>query len=134
MRYRRRNCVWRMSTKPFCAVLKWIFLPAYSHHQSLCGEPMCHRGGEVFLLLVSIFYLDTFQIFGPVCTLHPFSSEEEVIEWHNNVPYGLAGSVWTSNLRRAHIVSQRLETGMIWVNCWLRRYISCCPFQSFRIA
>jgi aminomuconate-semialdehyde/2-hydroxymuconate-6-semialdehyde dehydrogenase len=61
------------------------------------------------------------EIFGPVVTVQPFDSEEEVLEMVNSVNYGLAGSVWTSNLSRGHRVAQAMESGMIWVNCWLHR-------------
>ena len=63
----------------------------------------------------------TEEIFGPVCTVHPFDSEEEAVAIANGVRYGLAGSVWTSDLSRAHRVAQALETGMVWVNTWLLR-------------
>jgi len=61
------------------------------------------------------------EIFGPVVTVHPFDDEEDAIRMANSVQYGLAASVWTENLRRAHTVSERLDTGMVWVNCWLLR-------------
>lgn len=61
------------------------------------------------------------EIFGPVVTLMPFDSEDEVIAMANGTPYGLAASVWTSDLRRAHSVSAALQTGIVWVNCWMLR-------------
>ncbi|MEC9466799.1 MAG: aldehyde dehydrogenase [Myxococcota bacterium] len=63
----------------------------------------------------------TEEIFGPVVTLHPFDTEEEAIAIANGVPYGLAASVWTSDLKRAHRVSEKLDSGMVWVNTWLMR-------------
>jgi aminomuconate-semialdehyde/2-hydroxymuconate-6-semialdehyde dehydrogenase len=63
----------------------------------------------------------TEEIFGPVVTVHPFDSEEEALEMANGVRYGLAASVWTSDLSRAHRVSEALESGMVWVNTWLLR-------------
>jgi len=63
----------------------------------------------------------TEEIFGPVVTVHRFSTEAEAIEKANQVRYGLAASVWTSDLRRAHRVSAALATGMVWVNTWLLR-------------
>jgi aminomuconate-semialdehyde/2-hydroxymuconate-6-semialdehyde dehydrogenase len=63
----------------------------------------------------------TEEIFGPVLTVHPFDTEEQAIAMANGVRYGLAGSLWTGALDRAHRVSAALETGMIWVNCWLVR-------------
>jgi aminomuconate-semialdehyde/2-hydroxymuconate-6-semialdehyde dehydrogenase len=61
------------------------------------------------------------EIFGPVVTITPFDSEEEVIEYANDCDYGLASSVWTQNLNRAHRVAERISTGTVWVNCWLVR-------------
>ncbi len=63
----------------------------------------------------------TEEIFGPVITVHPFDTEEEAVALANAVRYGLAGSVWTQNLGRAHRVAANVESGMIWVNCWLLR-------------
>eukprot|EP01084_Bolivina_argentea_P303427 523861_1 len=64
----------------------------------------------------------TEEIFGPVCTVHKFKTELEVLDMVNSTTqYGLAGSVWTKDLIKAHRVAQEIETGMIWVNCWLYR-------------
>lgn len=61
------------------------------------------------------------EIFGPVVTLMPFDNEEEVIKMANSVDYGLAATVWTTNLTRAHRVAGLLESGIVWINCWLVR-------------
>jgi aminomuconate-semialdehyde/2-hydroxymuconate-6-semialdehyde dehydrogenase len=63
----------------------------------------------------------TEEIFGPVVTVHAFDSEAEAVEIANGVRYGLAASVWTSDLKRAHRISAALQTGMVWVNTWLKR-------------
>lgn len=63
----------------------------------------------------------TEEIFGPVAVVHPFDTEEEAIEIANGVEYGLAASMWTSNVTRAHRLSAQLDTGMVWVNTWLHR-------------
>ncbi|MFT3883729.1 MAG: aldehyde dehydrogenase [Gemmatales bacterium] len=61
------------------------------------------------------------EIFGPVATLIPFDSEEEALAMANGVRYGLAASVWSSDIRRCHRVARLLEAGVVWVNCWLLR-------------
>jgi len=61
------------------------------------------------------------EIFGPVITITPFDQEEEVISYANDTEYGLASSVWTQNLNRAHRVAEKIHTGTVWVNCWLVR-------------
>jgi aminomuconate-semialdehyde/2-hydroxymuconate-6-semialdehyde dehydrogenase len=61
------------------------------------------------------------EIFGPVVTITPFDNEEEVIRYANDTDYGLASSVWTQNLSRAHRVAEQIHTGTVWVNCWLVR-------------
>jgi aminomuconate-semialdehyde/2-hydroxymuconate-6-semialdehyde dehydrogenase len=61
------------------------------------------------------------EIFGPVITITPFDNEDEVIGYANDTDYGLASSVWTQNLNRAHRVAERIHTGTVWVNCWLVR-------------
>ena len=61
------------------------------------------------------------EIFGPVCTVHTFETEEEAIQLANDVEYGLACSVWTANGQRALRVSHAIHTGMVWVNCWMHR-------------
>ena len=61
------------------------------------------------------------EIFGPVVTITPFDNEDEVIGYANDTEYGLASSVWTQNLSRAHRVAEQIHTGTVWVNCWLVR-------------
>ena len=61
------------------------------------------------------------EIFGPVISLIPFETEEEVLQMANSTPYGLAATLWTSDLKRAHRMAEALETGIVWVNCWLLR-------------
>ena len=63
----------------------------------------------------------TEEIFGPCTHIAPFDSEDEVIARANALEYGLAASVWTTNLARAHRVSARIEAGIVWVNSWFLR-------------
>jgi len=61
------------------------------------------------------------EIFGPVVTIMPFDTEDEVLRYANSVRYGLSASVWTENLSRAHRVASELESGFVWVNTWMLR-------------
>ena len=61
------------------------------------------------------------EIFGPVATLQPFDTAEEAVELANATRYGLAASLWTRDLSRAHKVAARLHSGIVWVNCWMLR-------------
>lgn len=61
------------------------------------------------------------EIFGPVCTIMPFDTDDEAIILANGTEYGLASSVWTNDLKRAHRVAKEIEAGIVWINCWLLR-------------
>jgi aminomuconate-semialdehyde/2-hydroxymuconate-6-semialdehyde dehydrogenase len=61
------------------------------------------------------------EIFGPVVTIMPFDTEEEVLTYANSVRYGLASTVWTTDINKASRVAQRLQAGIVWTNCWLLR-------------
>jgi len=61
------------------------------------------------------------EIFGPCCHIAPFDTEEEVIRLANDTPYGLAATVWTSNLGTAHRMGSALDVGICWINAWFLR-------------
>ena len=61
------------------------------------------------------------EIFGPVVTLTPFETEDEVLMMANSVKYGLSSSIWTNDLKRAHRMAEKIEAGIVWINCWLLR-------------
>ncbi len=61
------------------------------------------------------------EIFGPVVTLTPFETQEEVLEMANATQYGLAATVWTENLNTAHHMAAQIKSGIVWINCWLLR-------------
>ncbi len=61
------------------------------------------------------------EIFGPCCHIQPFDSEEEAITAANDSLYGLATSIWTENLTRAHRVAAQIDVGITWVNSWFLR-------------
>ncbi len=61
------------------------------------------------------------EIFGPVVTIQPFDTEEEALMMANSTAYGLATTLWTENLSKAHRVAANVKSGIVWVNCWLLR-------------
>jgi len=61
------------------------------------------------------------EIFGPVCTIQPFDSEKEVLLKANGTEYGLATSIWSSDISRCHRLSSQLDFGIVWINTWLLR-------------
>jgi aminomuconate-semialdehyde/2-hydroxymuconate-6-semialdehyde dehydrogenase len=61
------------------------------------------------------------EIFGPCCHICPFDAEDEAVGLANDTPYGLAATIWTRDLARAHRVSARMEVGIVWVNAWFLR-------------
>ena len=68
---------------------------------------MCHTNQE--------------EIFGPVVTITPFDSEQEVLKMANSTKYGLAGSVFTQDISKGHRVASAIDSGVIWINTWLLR-------------
>lgn len=73
------------------------------------------------------------EVFGPICHISVFDDEDEVIDRVNNTDYGLAASVWTENLSRAHRVSPQLDVGLVWVNTWFLRDLRA-PFGGVKLS
>jgi aminomuconate-semialdehyde/2-hydroxymuconate-6-semialdehyde dehydrogenase len=73
------------------------------------------------------------EIFGPVVTVSPFDTEEEVIERANNTHYGLSATIWTRDLTRAHRVAGQIEAGVIWINTWFLRDLRT-PFGGMKMS
>ena len=71
------------------------------------------------------------EIFGPVVTVTPFDGEDEAIAFANSTRYGLASTVWTRDLQRAHRVAAAIDSGTVWINCWLLRDLRV-PFGGMR--
>ena len=61
------------------------------------------------------------EIFGPVVTIMPFTTEKDVLEMANTVNYGLSATLWTNNLKRTLRLSHQLQAGIVWVNTWMLR-------------
>jgi len=61
------------------------------------------------------------EIFGPVATLQPFDDDAQALALANAVDYGLAATIWTRDLARAHRLAAGIHAGIVWINCWLMR-------------
>ncbi len=61
------------------------------------------------------------EVFGPVCHVQPFDSEEEALAMANDTEYGLCAALWTQNLSRAHRLAAQIDVGITWINSWLLR-------------
>jgi len=73
------------------------------------------------------------EIFGPVCHVAPFDTEEQAVQLANDTRYGLAAAVWTSSLQRAHRVARQMEVGITWVNDWFLRDLRT-PFGGVKLS
>lgn len=112
-------------------ILSYIELAKQEGGKILCGGSRVILPGE----LSEGYYIEptvienlgpqsrcnTEEIFGPVVTIQTFDTEEEALILANATSYGLAASVWTTDLNRAHRFSAAIESGIVWVNCWLLR-------------
>jgi aminomuconate-semialdehyde/2-hydroxymuconate-6-semialdehyde dehydrogenase len=112
-------------------ILKYIALAKEEGGRVLCGGNAVDVGGEFsegYYIAPTVIEglgpdcrTNQEEIFGPVVTIAPFDKEEEALSFANSTMYGLAATVWTSDLTRAHRVSAHLHSGIVWVNCWLLR-------------
>jgi aminomuconate-semialdehyde/2-hydroxymuconate-6-semialdehyde dehydrogenase len=73
------------------------------------------------------------EIFGPICHIAPFDSEEQAIREANDTRYGLCAAVWTTNLQRAHRVARAMDVGLTWVNDWYLRDLRT-PFGGAKLS
>lgn len=111
-------------------VLGYITLAKEEGASVLCGGMALHPEGleEGYYIAPTILEglsasarCNMEEIFGPVISIMPFDTEEEVLAMANATDYGLAATVWTEHLTRAHRVAGQLQMGIVWVNCWLLR-------------
>ncbi len=128
----KENFVGAMVSRPHMEkVLSYIELAKKEGGKILLGGKQIHLTGEnaegYFIEPTVIEGLpydcrtNQEEIFGPVVTMMPFETEEEVLGYANSTQYGLAATIWTQNLSRAHRVAAQVESGIVWINCWLLR-------------
>jgi aminomuconate-semialdehyde/2-hydroxymuconate-6-semialdehyde dehydrogenase len=112
-------------------IMSYIELAKTEGGKILCGGKTVNAGGELsegyYIEPTIIEGLDykcrtnQEEIFGPVVTITPFDTEEEALTMANSTIYGLASTVWTENLTRAHHMANNIHAGIVWINCWLLR-------------
>ena len=61
------------------------------------------------------------EVFGPVVTLNSFENDQDALKLANDSNYGLASIIWTENINRAHKFANEIDSGIVWINCWLER-------------
>ncbi len=116
-------------------VVRYLRTAADEGAQTVCGGPDDELGG-LFVRPTILTGVDPEatvvreEIFGPVLTVQAFSDEAEAIRLANDTPYGLAGGVWTNDLRRAHRVAGRIRAGNVWINDY-RVVAPSVPFGGF---
>jgi len=120
-----------ISKSHFDRVLSYIHLAKEEGGSILCGGKIAKMSGKtkdgwfveptVIEGLPIESRISQEEIFGPVVTLAPFNSEAEVLDWANQTPYGLATTLWTSDLSRAHRMAREIQAGIVWINCWMLR-------------
>lgn len=120
-----------VSQQHFDKIMSYIALAKEEGGKLLCGgkavklEGRCANGWfiepTVFEGLPHDCRTNQEEVFGPFVTLIPFETEDEVLRYANSTEYGLAAIIWTQNLTRAHRVAAKVQSGIIWVNCWLHR-------------
>ncbi len=115
----------------FKKILSYLRLAREEGGKILCGGEVVKLSGRcangMFIQPTIIEGLDIHcrtnqeEIFGPVVTITPFNTDEEALMLANNSVYGLASVIWTQDLTRAHRMADAIESGIVWINCWLER-------------
>ena len=124
-------------------VLSYYALARAEHGEILCGGGVPSFGDErdagafieptIIRGLAEDARCVKEEIFGPVCHIAPFDSEEQAVQLANDTRYGLAAALWTSNLQRAHRVARQMEVGISWVNDWFLRDLRT-PFGGVKLS
>lgn len=126
------NWIGAIVSKPHMEkILSYIELAKQEGGSVICGGQQLHPEGDhangyyiAPTVIEGLSYdcrTNQEEIFGPVVTIMPFDTEEEVLKYANSTTYGLAASVWTQHLTRAHRVAANLQSGIVWINTWLLR-------------
>jgi aminomuconate-semialdehyde/2-hydroxymuconate-6-semialdehyde dehydrogenase len=121
-----------VSKAQFEKVSRYVKLARAEGGEVLCGgappAPISDRCKDGFFFQPTVITglsadcrVNQEEIFGPMTTIMPFHSEDEVVAYANGTDYGLSASVFTQNLNRAHRLAERIDAGTVWINCWMVR-------------
>lgn len=120
-----------VSNVHFDKVMNCIILAKVEGGKILCGgnavkpEGRCAEGYFIKPTVIEGLgpgcKTNTDEIFGPVVTLQSFKTTEEALQLANATQYGLAATVWTQDISKANLLAAKLQSGIIWINCWLVR-------------
>lgn len=120
-----------VSNQHFNKILSYIKLAKKEGGKILCGgNPITMKGDKKGGWYIEPTIIEGLpyncrtnkeEIFGPVVTIMPFDTDEEALFFANSTDYGLTSMLWTENLTRAHRIAAKLQSGIVWVNCWLLR-------------
>ena len=120
-----------VSQEHYEKILSYFNLAREEGGNILCGGISAHIGGDFskgyFIEPTVIESLEPEcrtnreEIFGPVVTLNPFETEEEVVSMANGTDYGLSASIWTKDIDKAHRMARKIQSGVVWINSWMLR-------------
>ncbi|KAF4651475.1 hypothetical protein FOL47_000371 [Perkinsus chesapeaki] len=110
-------------------------LSAYPKARAILGGPEHYDGSAYYPVTILEGVAHEFvadkEFFGPVVSLHEFSTEAECVQLANATPYGLAGSIWIQDFAVAHRLARDIDSGMLWVNTWMERDLNT-PFGGVK--